>query len=371
MPIDRRRSERDPPRALASVCETFLDGYAVGMGSTPASRAPTLRDVARVAGVSVPTVSKVLNGRDDVSPATRERVHEATAQIGYRRVPSAAVDALIAEQLVDLVLPAVGDSWASALIGGVERVAALGGLDLVIIMVRHDDPQQRSWVERLVDHRSRGALIAVAQPTAAERRLLDRARIPFVLIDPAGTPDRSAPSVGVSNWAGGHDAASLLLEQGHRRFAVIAGDARSVNSRERTGGFLSGVRERQPEATVPVVYGGWTTETTTQAASDLLRSASRPTAVFACNDNMALGVYEAAYGLGLRVPDDLSVIGFDDLVEARVASPPLTTVRQPIAEIGAAALRSLLDLRGGHPISRRLELATELVIRGSVAPPPP
>ena len=340
------------------------------MDRDAASRAPTLRDVARAAGVSVPTVSKVLNGRDDVSPATRERVHEATAQIGYRRAPSAAVDALIAEQLVDLVLPAVGDSWASALIGGVERVAADSGLDLVIIMVRKDKGQRRSWVERLVDHRSRGALIAVEQPTVAERRLLDRARIPLVLVDPAGTPDRSTPSVGVSNWAGGHDAANLLIEYGHTSFGVIAGDTHSLNSRERAAGFLSGIRDRHPGASVPVVYGGWTTATTAQAAGRLLASPNKPTAIFACNDNMALGVYAAAHQLGLRIPEDLSIIGFDDLVEARLASPPLTTIRQPIGEIGAAALRSLLDLRAGHPISRRLELATELIVRGSVAAPP-
>ncbi|WP_338420339.1 LacI family DNA-binding transcriptional regulator [Agromyces albus] len=359
------RLEQLPPRG----CATFANHYPVDMGPDPA-RTPTLRDIARAAGVSVPTVSKVLNGRGDVSPATRERVQEATAQIGYRRVPSAAVDAMIAEQLVDLVLPAVGDSWASALIGGVERVAAESALDLVIIMVRKDDTQRRSWVERLVDHRSRGALVAVEQPSAVERRLLDRARVPFVLIDPAGTPDRSAPSVGASNWAGGHDAANLLLDRGHTSLAVIAGDPRSLNSRERAGGFLSGVRERHPNLSVPVVYGGWLMETSARAARNLLTSTARPTAVFACNDNMALGVYAAARSLDLRIPDDLSVIGFDDLVEARLASPPLTTIRQPIAEIGATALRTLLDLRSGHPTSRRLELATELVMRGSVAAAP-
>ncbi|WP_082481698.1 LacI family DNA-binding transcriptional regulator [Rathayibacter sp. Leaf299] len=335
-----------------------------------AARAPTLRDIARVAGVSVPTVSKVLNGRDDVSADTRERVQEATAQVGYRRVPSAAVDALIADQLVDLVLPAVGDSWASALIGGVERIAAQNALDLVIIMVRNGETQGRSWVERLVEHRSRGALIAVAQPTPTERRHLERAHIPFVLIDPAGAPDRSAPSVGASNWAGGYDAADFLIDHGHTSFAVIAGDPHSLNCRERTGGFLSRVRERLPEVRPTVLYGGWLTETTARVAVELLRSPTRPTAVFACNDNMALGVYAAAHTLDLRIPDQLSVIGFDDLVEARLASPPLTTVRQPIAEIGAAALRSLLDMRGGHPVSRRLELATELVVRESVAAAP-
>lgn len=352
------------------VLRNFRAGYAVSMGSEPVSRAPTLRDVARVAGVSVPTVSKVLNGRGDVSPETRERVQEATALVGYRRVPSAVVDALIADQLVDLVLPAVGDSWASALIDGVERVAAASGLDLVIIMVRNGDRERRSWVDRLVDHRSRGALVAVEQPTAAQRRLLERARVPFVLIDPAGTPDRLTPSVGASNWAGGHDAANLLVDHGHSSFAVIAGDRHSLNCRERAGGFIAGVRERLPDAHPQVVHGGWLMEATAQVTEYLLTQPHRPTAIFACNDNMALGVYAAARSLGLSIPGDLSVIGFDDVMEARLASPPLTTVRQPIAEIGAAALRSLLDLRSGHPLSRRLELATELILRESVSSAP-
>ncbi|MWJ81295.1 LacI family transcriptional regulator [Clavibacter michiganensis subsp. michiganensis] len=342
----------------------------MSMEAQTAGRAPTLRDIARIAGVSVPTVSKVLNGRGDVSAETRERVQEATARVGYRRMPSAAVDALIAEQLVDLVLPAVGDSWASALIGGVERVAAQNSLDLVIIMVRAGESQGRSWVERLVDHRSRGALIAVVQPTASERRLLERARIPFVLIDPAGTPERAAPSVGASNWAGGADAASFLLDRGHTSFAVVAGDPHSLNCRERSGGFLSRIRELLPDSRPTVLYGGWLMETTAQVVAELLGSPSRPTAVFACNDNMALGVYAAAHALELRIPEQLSVIGFDDLVEARLASPPLTTVRQPVPEIGAAALRSLLDLRGGYPVARRLELATELIARDSVSSPP-
>ncbi len=119
-----------------------------------------------------------------------------------------------------------------------------------------------------------------------------------------------------------------------------------------------------------MLYGGWLMETTAQVVAELLGSPSRPTAVFACNDNMALGVYAAAHALELRIPEQLSVIGFDDLVEARLASPPLTTVRQPVPEIGAAALRSLLDLRGGYPVARRLELATELIARDSVSSPP-
>lgn len=340
------------------------------MHSEIGSRPPTLQDVARLSGVSVPTVSKVLNGRPDVSSRTRDKVQDAAAQVGYRRVPSAAVDALIAEQLVDLVLPAVGDSWASALIDGVERAAAEHALDLVIIMVRKNKAQGRSWVERLVDHRSRGALVAVEQPSATERRLLERARIPFVLIDPAGTPDHSSPSVGASNWAGGYSAARLLIENGHRAFAVIAGDRHSTNCRERAGGFLAGVRESALETTPPVLYGGWLTETTAALARRVLATADRPTAIFTCNDNMALGVYAAARSLEIRIPQDLSIVGFDDVVEARLASPPLTTVKQPITEIGAAALRSLLDLRRGHPISRRLELSTDLVQRGSVSKAP-
>ncbi len=334
------------------------------------SRTPTLRDVAKRAGVSVPTVSKVLNGRADVGQETRTRVQDAVAEVGYRRKPSASVDALIAEQLVDLVLPAIGDSWASALIAGVERVAAQHGLDLVVMLVHPDNPEGPGWVDRLIDHRSRGALVAVVQPSPAECRTLERAGIPVVLIDPVGLPNRSTASVGASNWSGGHDAANLFLDNGHTSLAVMGGDAESSNSRERVAGFLAGVRERNAELHVPVVQGGWLMHTGMRAAGHLLGSDPRPTAIFACNDNMALGVYAAAQRAGLRIPDELSVVGFDDLVEARVASPPLTTVRQPVVELGATAMRSLLDLRSGRPTSRRRELPTELVIRGSVGPAP-
>src|SRR3954471_3184852 len=135
-----------PSSALPSSARC-REGSGAMLGNS-ASRASTLRDVARVAGVSVPTVSKVLNGRADVGQTTRDRVENAVARVGYRRKPSASVDALIADQLVDLVLPAIGDSWASALIGGVEQVAAHNGLDLVIILVRDDDiAAGHKWVD--------------------------------------------------------------------------------------------------------------------------------------------------------------------------------------------------------------------------------
>jgi LacI family transcriptional regulator len=316
-------------------------------------------------------VSKALNGRPDISEATRDRVRDAAASLGYRRPPSATVDATIADQLVDLVLPAIGDSWASALISGVDRVAAENGLDLVVILARTGKSGGRTWVERLVEHRSRGAIVAVLQPTAAERKMLDRAGVKVVYVDPVAVPDRLAPSVGPSNWTGGYDAGNLLLDHGHRRLAVLAGDNVSKNSKERVGGLVAAVRERYPDLVVPVVEGSWIREQAARASYELLRSEVPPTAIFACNDNMAIGVYAAAEQLGLRVPEDLSVIGFDDLIEAQVISPPLTTVRQPVTAMGATALRALLDLRLGLPVARRMELATELVVRASVADAPP
>lgn len=334
--------------------------------SDRAPRPPTLRDVARVAGVAASTVSKVLNGRSDVSPETRELVQDAVAAVAYRRAPSAAVDALIADQLVDLVLPAVGDSWASALIGGVERAAADFGLDLVIIMIRESDTESRSWVRRLIDHRSRGAIIAVKQPTSGEARELARARIPFVLVDPAGSPDRSSPSVRSSNRIGGRMAADWFIDAGHTAFAVICGDRDSLTSRERAAGFRRRVEDRLPHASVTSVSSDWTLETTRELVKPMLSRPELPSAIFACNDIMALGVYAAARELGVGIPDDVSIIGFDDVIEARLASPPLTTVRQPIAEIGAAALHHLMDLRDGAPVTRLLEMPTELVSRGSV-----
>jgi len=197
------------------------------------------------------------------------------------------------------------------------------------------------------------------------------AGIPLVVIDPVNTPPADIPSVGATNWAGGFAATEHLLSLGHRRIAAITGPSDYLCSLARLDGYRSGL-ERAGVAFDPALvrYGDFRHEGGFGCASELLSLPDRPTAIFAGSDQQAFGVYEAARQHGLRIPEDLSVVGFDDLPVARWASPPMTTVRQPLAEMGNAAAQMLGELIDGAPLrSTRMELTTELIVRESTATP--
>jgi LacI family transcriptional regulator len=205
--------------------------------------------------------------------------------------------------------------------------------------------------------------------SSAQRADLQGLGIPVVIVDPAGVPAEDIPAVGATNWAGGLAATEHLISLGHERIAVVTGPPQVLCSRAR----LDGYRAAMSAAGLPVPMGYVRTGDflspagyrETQALLDLPEP---PTAVFYCADQMALGAYEALYERGLRVPDHLSVIGFDDLDEARWAVPPLTTIRQPLAEMAAMAARMLFTLIDGEDLdSTRVELATPLVVRASTA----
>ncbi|MFD6134307.1 LacI family DNA-binding transcriptional regulator [Isoptericola sp. NPDC060257] len=343
----------------------------------PADRPTTLADVAAAAGTTVPTVSKVLRGRSDVSAATRARVMAAVDDLGYRgRAGRGVAPRGERPPLVDLVLSGVDGTWANRALSGVEQAATAAGLDIVVTVARQPDD---AWLTRLLARHSRGAVVALVDTTREQLATLTAARVPVVLLDPVTQPPRTVASVGATNWAGGRTAAEHLLGLGHRRLAVLAGRRRHLYSQARVDGFRSAAAEAG--ADLPddrVAHGDWTRAGGAALAARLLAGPDRPSAVFACSDTMALGVYDAAAAAGLRVPDDLAVVGFDDLPEGEWVHPGLTTVRQPIAQMGAAALRMLLRLgddAGPGPRAEpgaeapREELATTLVVRGSTAPP--
>jgi DNA-binding LacI/PurR family transcriptional regulator len=339
-------------------------------------RQPTLSDVASVAGTSVPTVSKVLRGGTDVSPRMRDRVMAAVHEVGYARGGSRHLSprpsATDTPALIDLVVNHVEGSWANRVLVGVEQAAAAANVDVVIMLARQDG----EWVSRLLRRPSQGAVIVLVDPTSAQLAALAAAEIPVVLVTPMSRPAAPSPSVGVTNWEGGRSAAEHLLALGHTRFGVVGGGRDHLYNTARIDGFRSALREAGLEEQCEVVYADWNRETAARRASELLSGDRRPTAVFACSDVMALGVYDAAAGLRLRIPDDLSVVGFDDVPEAEWVTPPITTVRQPIAEMGAEAVNLLLQPRtGASPVNAggppRVELATSLTVRRSTAAPPP
>ncbi|NBE79970.1 substrate-binding domain-containing protein [Micromonospora sp. NEAU-HG-1] len=337
---------------------------------TDNSRNVTIAMIARLAGVSVPTVSRVINGRSDVAPQTRERVEELLTRHGYRRRsssrrPSAA--------LIDLVFNDLDSPWAVEIIRGVEDVAHSSGAGTVVSAIHRRTSSAKQWLDNMRTRSTEGVIFVtsmVAPPLQAELRRLN---VPVVIVDPAGVAPQEAPTIGATNWAGSLGANQYLLGLGHRRIGFIAGPPQLMCSRARMDGYRAALDAAGVAVDDALIRpGNFYHESGYAAGTQLLALPDPPTAIFASSDQMALGVYEAVRKRGLRVPDDISVVGFDDLPEVRWCSPPLTTVRQPLAEMGMLAARTVLRLAQGEKIeSPRLELATELVVRDSTTPPRP
>ncbi|WP_243230747.1 LacI family DNA-binding transcriptional regulator [Microbacterium sp. CIAB417] len=327
------------------------------------NRRPTITDVARTAGVSVATVSKAINGRDGVSAATLEHVLGVVAELGYE-------SSLVATSMrrgrtnVIGVLVAEFEPFALELLRGVSTALQDTPYDVLAYAGTVSAGDHLGWEHRSLS-RLGGTLIdgaILVTPTTAPTR----ASVPIVAIDPHTGPDGPA-TVSVVNLDGARAATEYLLSLGHRRIGHLRGrtDLESAQQRER------GYREALAGAGIPfdpalVADGGYRTAGATAGAHALLDVADRPTAVFAANDLSAIEMIRVASERGLRVPEDLSVVGFDDIPEASSHAPQLTTVRQPLPAMGAAAVRILLGmLDGGEP--EHVRMPAELIVRGSTA----
>lgn len=327
----------------------------------------TIAQIAELAGVSTATVSKVVNGRSEVAPTTRALVEGLIREHGYRRQKKGASRAA----LLELVFHEIEGAYATEIIKGVEKVARRHRLGVVLSESQGRHVPGQSWIEDVLARRSTGVIAAFSDLSADQRDQLDARGIPFVLVDPTGEPGHRCASVGAGNWSGGLLATRHLLDLGHRRIAVVTGPANVLSARAR----LDGYRAALDAAGIPVDpdlvrEGDFHIEDGLVHAGELLRLPDPPTAFFACNDLQALGVYQAAHEAGLRIPQDVSVVGFDDLPPAQWAIPPLTTIRQPLADMAAAAATMVVTLAQDEPLPHhRLELATDLVIRASTAPP--
>jgi DNA-binding LacI/PurR family transcriptional regulator len=327
----------------------------------------TIARIAAEAGVSIPTVSKVINGRSDVAMDTRERVESIIRKHGYQRPDKG----LNRANLLELIFHELESAWAIEIIRGVEQVARDNGMAVVLSELQGRHTPGRGWTEGVLARRPTGVISVFSDLSAAQRSKLETRGIPYVVVDPTGEPDDETPSIGATNWSGGLAATRHLLELGHRRIAVISGPDSVLCSRARVDGYRAAVETAGLRVDRALIrHGDFHVESGYEQGKALLRLAEPPTAIFAGSDLQALGVYEAARETGLRIPDDLSVVGFDDLPVARWVGPPLTTVRQPLLEMAAAGARLVMDLaRGEQPAHRRIELATSLVVRQSTTPP--
>jgi len=329
----------------------------------------TISMIADEVGVSVTTVSKVLNGRADVAPDTRARVEACLERHRYRRRSRRQA---AASGQIDLVFHEFDTAaWAMEIVRGVEAVTAASRTGVVLSQLggRHRPPQE--WLDGVLTRRPLGVLFVLCGPTPTQQEQLRRQRIPFVVVDTDSATSAWVPTVGCNNWNGGLLAAGHLLELGHRRIAVISGPEDVLCSRARVAGF----RFAHDEAGIPVDpdlvrYGNFSGEAGYQYGTELLGRPGRPTAIFAGSDMQATGVMRAARRLGLDVPGSVSVIGYDNLPLAAWTDPALTTINQPLRDMAGTAARMLLDLAAGVDVATsRVDLVTELVVRESTAPP--
>jgi len=344
--------------------------------------APTIRDVAAKAGVSIATVSRVVNRYPHVRPEVRERVQQTIAQLGYRANGLASSFRTQQSGLVGVFLRQQRTPFSSALGYAVESTLFDEGYGTLLCSTTGDADREERYVHSMIDMRAEGVII---RPTAAAARtlrhvdLLRRAGIAVVFTD-MNPRIASVSSVICDNFSGGHEGMRHLLGLGHRRIGVIAGEVpasgRSTRTApvglERVRGMVQACRSLAPDA--ELVFSGpfpaATVELGVEETEFLLSRDPAVTAIFATTDILAIGAMQAAHRLGISVPEDLSILGYDGVMESTITFPSLTTIRQPIHEMGELAARTLLtQIRQPDAPAQQIVLENGLLLRESTARP--
>jgi LacI family xylobiose transport system transcriptional regulator len=326
-----------------------------------------LADVAALADVSVSTVSKVLNGRSGVSTETRERIEALLQDSRYNKRIAARPSA----PLVEVLCYEIDSPFAGEAIASIERVCSDNGIGMVLSSATDAYLPPFDWAEAVLRRQPLGVILVASRLPPATRDRLRSRGIPVVLVDPAGTPAPDVPTIGSADWNGGFTATRHLLDLGHRDIAIITGPDDMLTATARLSGYRAALEAAgvpvRPELVRP---GRFHHADGLHEGLALLGMKRRPTAVFASSDLQALGVYEAARVLGLAVPGDVSVVGYDDLKIARWAGPALTTIRVPLSEMAEQATLLALRLRDEPELAfTRVDIATSLVVRESTAVP--
>lgn len=342
----------------------------------------TIKDVAREAKVSVASVSRVLNGTGGVTPRTQKIVHEVARRLRY--VPDSAARSLITGRThtIGAVLPDLYGEFFSELIRGIDLAARSRGLHL-LVSSSHDGVDDAAAAVRAMRGRVDGMLILSEYVDAAFLDANLPSNLPAVLLN-SGIKSTRYPVLNVDNRAGAIAMVQHLHESGRKRIAFIAGPKTNFDAQQRDKGYRAAMAKHAPGAALNIVAGDFTQESGYRAAQELLAQKHRPDAVFAANDMMAVGCLLAFKEAGVEVPREIALAGFDDILIARYVTPPLSTVRVRIADLGRIALErlaALLDPASAAPASAQT-LGCEIVVRetsganaGATAPrkrrPPP
>ena len=326
-------------------------------------RTVTIQDVAKTAGVSVSTVSRVLNGKLDVASETQDRIRSVIDDLGYTTNLAARSMRSLKKNLVGLIMPDIAYPFAIEVMKGVNRAIAESEFDLLVYTtgdVRKSGRafHEQKYVSLLTNSISDGVIIVA--PVAGEFNI----DAPIVSIDPV-VSNPNYPAVHATNYQGARDAMQYLLGLGHKRIGFISGRAELESSNRRLKGYRDALEQAGLHVDEELIASGdYTTATGISGARQLLALQKPPSAIFASNDQMAMGVYHVAQEKGIRIPDDLSVVGFDNITESKYMG--LTTVDQFISEMGYVATQMLIKLINGVSLDNQThQMQTRLVIRHS------
>jgi len=327
-----------------------------------------MRDVAEKAELSVSTVSHVINNTRAVSNESRQRVRSAMEELGYK--PNALARSLRRRKTntVGMIVPDSANPFFAEVARAIEDASFAHNYSVILCNSEGDLEKQQAYTNVLIENRVAGILFVAAGISTELVNDLEQRRVPLVVVD-REVPGVEVDTVLTNHDQGGYLATQHLVELGHRRIACIAGNSEVSPSAERVTGYRRSLDANSLAYDENlVVKGNFRYESGFEATTQLLALDAPPSAIFACNDLMAVGCISAASRLGIRVPDELSVVGFDDVRLASFTNPPLTTVAQPIAEIGALATKMLLERMSDLDADSHFErLDTELRVRRSTA----
>ncbi|MBN9392916.1 MAG: LacI family DNA-binding transcriptional regulator [Chloroflexi bacterium] len=323
----------------------------------------TIIDIGKEAGVSYATVSRVINNKGNVNPDARERVLRAMTQLGYVANTQARSLAGGRSYVVGLLVQDLGTGYTGEIIRGMDDELAKAQYNLMLFTTHRRKVKESLFVQTLTQGTADGLLLILPRNAEAYLETLRRRKFPYVLVDHQGI-DELGPSVGASNWQGGYDATSYLIGLGHKRIGFITGTPELGCAVRRLDGYKAALHDHGlPLDPNLIREGDFYQPTGYKGGVDLLNLPDRPTAIFASNDMMAFGVMEAVREQGLSIPKDMSIIGFDDIPMAANVHPRLTTVRQPLEQMGRVATTMLLDLiNNPDQQPEKIELPTRLIV---------
>lgn len=332
----------------------------------------TIYEVAKRAGVSTATVSRVLSRPEVVAPATRRKVLQAVERLGFEPNFAAKNLRTLQSRKLLVTVPDLSNPFFSLILQGIEDAAQREGYAVLVGDTEHDEKREERYALMLKRKEADGLIfLGHRLPKEAARLLKAMAPKPAPIVNGCEfSPRLGVPSVHIDNAKAAAEAMDHLYRLGHRRIAVVTGPLESPLSRDRLRGASTRAKTERADRDLTVMQGDFSIASGAAAAEKLLLRSDAPTAIFCFNDEMAIGVIDAARRLRRTVPKDLSVVGFDDIRFARYTDPPLTTVAQPMREIGEGTVRLLLEILRGNEISPvSVTLPHTLMVRGTTAPP--